>query len=519
MYPADSQIESPFFVQLFVKMDPRLQPTREVPFISSVHGAERRTQRNISKRDLKAAVKYGTCERGYPRPKTGEGTWKYNFANITYIVADSGIEVTSYVDPLPLESVPITPRMHQQYIEASNRIAANPELITSHTMLVVDKSASMRASDVDGHRTRARGAYYVLAEEFVSKQLYPKNTDLLGGNKHHHTDVVSLVEMRGDATVVFYRKPWSWILYNDLVECAAKSDFMNSDCCGHGNYYESLKKALELLAAGAHDMTRSLFFLTDGRPSDHTPQPGRMPLWTTDRLIGLLRSFAAKHKEHFIFHAQGLGSAEVFEVLESMVRVVTAMGSIAKFGSGGRDLIALCDSLTSVVTSTTTLTSRMSSLDFKPERRAKASVEKEEYSATTEFVASQWNIYQRSRLAGTEVNRLHLHSRQRASYWSEHGFQSANAKGFAVKKKIFAEGAERIVFEMTEVNAAGQPVGIPLVAKISKYVIRDPTQSQTFHNVCLKTQNEAARLARVFNNTLNNTLQNTPLGVLALLRL
>jgi len=36
--------------------------TKDMPFVSSLHGRERRNQRNISVRDLKAAVKYGTKE-------------------------------------------------------------------------------------------------------------------------------------------------------------------------------------------------------------------------------------------------------------------------------------------------------------------------------------------------------------------------------------------------------------------------------------------------------------------------
>jgi hypothetical protein len=72
-----------------------------------------------------------------------------------------------------------------------------------------------------------------------------------------------------------------------------------------------------------------------------------------------------------------------------------------------------------------------------------------------------------------------------------------------VKNKSFGEGAERIVFEMTEINAAGQPVGIPLVAKDSKYLIRDPSQRRHFHDIFVHTQSEAARLARKFNEALD----------------
>ena len=44
-----------------------------------------------------------------------------------------------------------------------------------------------------------------------------------------------------------------------------------------------------------------------------------------------------------------------------------------------------------------------------------------------------------------------------------------DATGIAVKKEYFGEGAERIVYEMYEVDKFGQPVGEPLVAKESLY--------------------------------------------------
>ncbi len=47
----------------------RLLPTSEIPLISSIHGETWRFQRNISKRDLKAAVKYGKKTKGIPHPK------------------------------------------------------------------------------------------------------------------------------------------------------------------------------------------------------------------------------------------------------------------------------------------------------------------------------------------------------------------------------------------------------------------------------------------------------------------
>ena len=52
------------------------QPTSTIDFISSLHGKQRRRERDLSKRDLQAAVKHGIKE---PNIK---GRWKYTFAEM-----------------------------------------------------------------------------------------------------------------------------------------------------------------------------------------------------------------------------------------------------------------------------------------------------------------------------------------------------------------------------------------------------------------------------------------------------
>ena len=53
-------------------------------------GRQRRKERNISKRDLQAAVKHGTKKLSFPCPKTGERRWLYTFADIVYVTDDTG---------------------------------------------------------------------------------------------------------------------------------------------------------------------------------------------------------------------------------------------------------------------------------------------------------------------------------------------------------------------------------------------------------------------------------------------
>jgi len=77
-----------------------------------------------------------------------------------------------------------------------------------------------------------------------------------------------------------------------------------------------------------------------------------------------------------------------------------------------------------------------------------------------------------------------------------------DAAGIAVKKRHLygGKGAERVAFEMTEVNANGVPVGQPFVGKMSLY--EEPSQID-FHEISASTQFAAARLQCKFNETLD----------------
>ena len=74
--------------------------TSAVTVLSSAHGRQRRMERDIGKRDLQAAVKYGKREPGYPCPRTGAPRWMYTFADIVYVTDASGREeITSWPAP------------------------------------------------------------------------------------------------------------------------------------------------------------------------------------------------------------------------------------------------------------------------------------------------------------------------------------------------------------------------------------------------------------------------------------
>jgi hypothetical protein len=70
--------------------------TSLITILSSEHGRLRREQRDIDKRDLQKAIKYGTRERNY------KGRWKFEHEGIIFITdPNMRREITAFPSPLP----------------------------------------------------------------------------------------------------------------------------------------------------------------------------------------------------------------------------------------------------------------------------------------------------------------------------------------------------------------------------------------------------------------------------------
>ena len=182
--------------------------TSAVDLISSIHGHQRRAERAIEKKDLQSAVKHGTKERQERRLKDGTTVirHKYTFADIVYITDETSTqEVTSWVLPLPLESVRISENDEHQYKATKSRIDQDPQIITSHSVFVIDCSGSMKQADVVAHRCRSDAVSYSVASDFIAKRLHNPSCGMTPFN------VVTVIEMRDDAQVVFKKEPMSWV--------------------------------------------------------------------------------------------------------------------------------------------------------------------------------------------------------------------------------------------------------------------------------------------------------------------
>lgn len=233
--------------------------TSLISILSSAHGKLRREQRDIDKRDLQRALKYGRRQRAW-----GE-RWQVEYDGITFIT-DSTMrrEVTAYPSPLP--EVDLDASAIETIEKAKRVLEHKPELATSHTVLVVDNSGSMlsKKNDVHLYRDSQNAAFSMTALEFVAEQLL--------NNTACNSDMVSLVKFDTEASVEFSREPIGWPVYNKILSHRNKQSYKSRQFSPEMViiYLLSLRKAKDLLSSGCHDkLAVSLFFFSDGMATDH----------------------------------------------------------------------------------------------------------------------------------------------------------------------------------------------------------------------------------------------------------
>lgn len=147
---------------------------------------------------IPAAVKYGERKKGYPDPATGATRWVYTLGNLVYITDEtSTIEITSYCREEQIPLAGLTPGDLLDHARAKDNLKENPRLCTSHTVIVVDHSASMRKPDVLDHENRIKASFGMLALDFVAEQMVSRAAC--------NTDVVSVMLMHDGVDVLFER--------------------------------------------------------------------------------------------------------------------------------------------------------------------------------------------------------------------------------------------------------------------------------------------------------------------------
>eukprot|EP00899_Mesostigma_viride_P028369 jgi/Mesvir1/8717/Mv02647-RA.1 len=137
--------------------------TCDVTLLSHTHGRLRREERGIERSELQAAVKHGRKEAANPGP-LGDPRWRYTHKGVVYITdATSRHEITSWrIDG---------DDGGRDGDAVCQLVRVGDSEYTSHTVLIVDASGSMRKADVPGYTCRTDAVYDCLAREFVEPQL------------------------------------------------------------------------------------------------------------------------------------------------------------------------------------------------------------------------------------------------------------------------------------------------------------------------------------------------------------
>ena len=352
-------------------------PTALSVLQSGTHGRERRLERQIHKVDLQRARRYGMEE------KQRNGRIRYTYKGIVFIYDPyDNREVTSFPskdanrpqdhphnhfnknDPIGRHS-----QQQQQHCISPTkpvRLELKPEhntdsaklrhclkrtewnrdpssSWTSHSVLVVDMSGSMRRDDVPGARCRSDAVWFTLARDFVARQLlsshnhnnYYRTTTSATTASPKERNVVSVVVMRdGKATIPFQKEPLDWYLYNQFVQMREWSTMRPR---GQGNFFPALQTAAKLLelseqqqqplspstaaASSSSLCALSLLVVSDGRPSDR-PQ----------RIKDLVADMAKRYRRRLTFLCLGVAASDDrFSLLQELVLQARAYGCVADF--------------------------------------------------------------------------------------------------------------------------------------------------------------------------------------------
>jgi Alpha-kinase family len=467
--------------------------TSEMVFLSSLHGRERRELREIDVVDLQSAVKNGVRSRGHPCPKTGQPRWKYVFGNIVYITdVTSTIEVTSYKQAIDISRAPISKDMEEQHCQDLLTLQEDPYLCATHSIVIIDQSASMKKADVKGFRNRSQAAYGVLALEYIAEQVHQRGDQKI-------LDAVSVIEMNDTGTLIYDRQPMDWILFNKLLD---RQNLAKPK--SHGNYFYSLEAACDLInreLQTADDLdpedlpSYALIFLSDGKPSDHEMP---WPQMQQDVLSGMVD----KLKSNFSFHAIGLGHAESdFRALQLLASTVKQHGGTGTYHLSALSGAMLTGAFSSVATSVTaTRTAKTSGGDLGAPRETK------NVQLRCKSVPQSQRKFDRylNGVSRWVYDHQKFMSRGNDWPWTNRGCRNADTAGFDMEKSPFGMGAERLAYMFYEINKKHRRLGKATVAKETKYVDNEERKIK-FHETFCRVQQRANEFAEKFNRQVWKT--------------
>lgn len=434
---------------------------------------------------------------------------------------------------------------------------------TSHTVVVVDHSGSMRTRDASAAGTsRSDAVWTTLATSLIKQQLVERGAAA-------ERDVVSVVLMGQEAEVIVDKDPLDWLLYNRVVRMVKDARPAKA-----GNFLPALDVAEQLLLSNPHgSCALMLVFLSDGRPSDALPKGGgggsvfdKLGALMGDRVGALSKRFGRRLAVGTIGFSGA--STEDFAVLRQMAVACGEFGGRGSFQHADLDDAAL---QMAVKTLTQTLTVSRSALAAEAgvcrrglwagatlrhrfeephsppwlgtppfqvsktemtvmcgnmsRQRTVRIVEREPRDALRSLAAAPSAVNPREWLwiredEVVDRKRWDIAARRLVEVPK---FNHPLATGVSMKKKVFGEGAERMVHDFREVGADGLSfVGPEYVAKESRFIedlerfsrrartveeeavaARNAARAKSFHKIFCVTQGRAQTLAIEFNRRLD----------------
>jgi len=310
-------------------------------FLPSNHGRQRREQRNIGVRQLKAALKHGTRTR-----TSVPGRSKYSFDGITFIVDDATKrEITSFATALDLPLKSISPAMWDRNHWARRQMEICPDkFCKSHSVILVDTSGSMRNSDVQGSRTRLGAVWHALAEDYIRNRIETGNAG--------EADVISVILMGETARLhpYLHNAPTDWVTYNAVLNIYKEGSITPR---GHGCYRPALSIAERILSQyDSSSCALVLAIMSDGRPSDSARYGGS---WreSEQSIASYVASLSSRLGKRLTVSAVGMGSANQFDTLKIMTEEATNHESRGVFQVPSMSSSSIAAAISSIATSLT----------------------------------------------------------------------------------------------------------------------------------------------------------------------
>jgi hypothetical protein len=106
----------------------------------------------------------------------GEQRWMFEYEN-TVVITDQFCtkEITSYKKAIQIEPANLTQAMLDNHAEAVRVLKDDPHQCTSHLIIIIDQSASMKIGDVECFCSKSEASYGTLALDYITLLaiLYP----------------------------------------------------------------------------------------------------------------------------------------------------------------------------------------------------------------------------------------------------------------------------------------------------------------------------------------------------------